>query len=278
VLGVATLSFATEARAQNPFQRGPNPTVALLEASAGPFAVQTENVSAAVAGFGGGTIYFPSQANTYGVIAMCPGFTASSSSLAWLGRRVASHGFVVIVINTNSRFDFPTSRATQLAAGLNHVVNGASAAVRSRADGNRRGVGGHSMGGGGTLIASRSNPSLRAGVPLTPWNNSSSFQTVSVPQFIFGAENDSVAGVNQHAIPFFNALPAALDKVYSELNNASHGAPTSTNTPIGRYTVAWYKRFVDNDTRYTEFLCGATAEADKDNAARYSDFRDTCPL
>ena len=82
--------------------------------------------------FGGGTIYYPTTAGQYGVVALSPGFTATQTSVAWLGRRLATHGFVVVTINTNSTLDQPASRATQLIAALNYVANSASSTVRSR--------------------------------------------------------------------------------------------------------------------------------------------------
>jgi triacylglycerol lipase len=99
---------------------------------------------------------------------------------------------------------------------------------------------------------------------------------VRVPTLIVGGENDTVAPVGSHAIPFYTSLPAALDKAYAELNNASHFAPISTNTPIGRYSVAWVKRFMDNDTRYEPFLCGAPHTAFATPTV-FSDYRSTCP-
>ena len=169
---------------------------------------------------------------------------------------MASHGFVVMTINTNSTFDQPPSRATQLMAALRYLTNSSNSTVRSRVDANRLGVAGHSMGGGGSLMAARDNPSLKAAVPMTPWSSTKSFSTVRVPTIMFGAENDSVAPVSSHSIPFYTSLPASLDKAYAELNNASHFAPNSTNTPIGRYSVAWVKRFMDND-RATSHSCAA---------------------
>ena len=44
------------------------------------------------------------------VAAIAPGYTASETSIAWLRPRLASHGFVVISINTNSRYDQPSAR------------------------------------------------------------------------------------------------------------------------------------------------------------------------
>jgi predicted dienelactone hydrolase len=276
-VGIGLLLLAAAAQSQtNPFQKGPDPTSTILNATAGPFAVATASVPSSVAGFGGGTVYYPTTAGSYAALALCPGFTATQSSIAWIGRRLATHGFVVITINTNSTFDQPPSRATQLMAALRYLTNSSSTTVRSRIDANRLGVGGHSMGGGGTLMATRDNPSLKVGIPMTPWSSTKSFSTVRVPTIIFGGENDTVAPVSSHSIPFYTSLPSSLDKAYAELNGANHFAPNSTNTPIGRYAVSWAKRFMDNDTRYDTFLCGSAHTAFA-TAAVFSDYRSTCP-
>jgi hypothetical protein len=108
----ASLFFAPSAvdAQSNPYQRGPDPTTSSVRSS-GPYSTSTSSVSSWVSGFGGGTIYYPTgTSETFGGIVVSPGYTASSSSLAWYGRRLASHGFVVLVIDTNSRFDQPNSR------------------------------------------------------------------------------------------------------------------------------------------------------------------------
>ena len=115
-------------------------------------------------------VEFGTAAGTYGLVAFCPGFTATQSSIAVMGRRLATHGFVVVTIDTNSTSDQPPSRATQLLAALNRVAGLTTGAVAGKVDGNRRAVTGHSMGGGGTLLALRQNTSLRAGVGLAPWS------------------------------------------------------------------------------------------------------------
>lgn len=250
-LPLAALAWAAQSQT-NP------PTSASLNATAGPLTVSTSSVSSwAARGFGGGTIYYPNATGRYGVVAISPGYTARQSSIAWLGRRLATHGFVVITIDTNSTLDQPPSRATQLMAALNHVVNNASSTVRSRVDASKLAVAGHSMGGGGSLIAARDNPSLKAVYPLTPWSVSKNYSTVRVPTMIIGADGDSIASVSTHSRLFYNSLSSNVSKAYGELNNASHFTPNYTNTPIGRYAVTWMKRFVDNDTRYSPFLCGA---------------------
>jgi predicted dienelactone hydrolase len=265
-------AIGTPAYAANPYERGPAPTVASIEAARGPFAVAQTTVSrGSVSGFGGGTVYYPTTttAGTFGAVAISPGFTASQSSVAWLGPRLASQGFVIITIDTLSTLDQPASRGQQLLAALTYLVN--TSAVRSRIDGTRLGVMGHSMGGGGSLAASVSRPTLQAAIPLTPWHTTKSWSSVRVPTLIIGAENDTVAPVGSHSEPFYTSLPSTLDKAYLELNAASHSAPTSSNVTVAKYSISWLKRFIDNDTRYEQFLCPAP------RGSAIQEYRDTCP-
>ncbi|KAB1159087.1 alpha/beta hydrolase [Micromonospora sp. AMSO12t] len=258
--------------AANPYERGPAPSVALLEASRGPFATSSQNVSSlSVTGFGGGVIYYPTSTaeGTFGAVAISPGYTAAWSSIDWLGPRIASHGFVVIGIETNTRLDQPDSRGRQLLAALDYLTQRSS--VRSRIDASRLAVSGHSMGGGGSLEAAVSRPSLQAAVPLAPWNLDKSWSDVRVPTLIIGGESDSVAPVSSHSEPFYTSIPASSEKAYLELNGASHFFPQTVNTPTARQAVAWLKRFVDDDTRYEQFLCPGPS------GSAIQEYRNTCP-
>ncbi|MET8911526.1 alpha/beta hydrolase [Micromonospora sp. NPDC004551] len=258
--------------AANPYERGPAPTDALLEASRGPFATTSYSVSAlSVTGFGGGVVYYPTSTaeGTFGAIAISPGYTATWSSLSWLGPRIASHGFVVIGIETNSVLDQPDSRGRQLLAALDYLVQRSS--VRGRIDAGRLAVAGHSMGGGGTLEAAAARPSLQAAVPLAPWNLDKTWSGVTVPTLIVGGESDSIAPVATHSVPFYNSIPASSEKAYLELNGASHFFPQTVNTPTAKQMVAWLKRFVDDDTRYEQFLCPGPS------GLAIEEYRNTCP-
>jgi dienelactone hydrolase len=272
LMPLVTSPATSSAQAANPFLRGPNPTAASLNADSGPFATTAVNVPSSVSGFGGGTIYYPNDTSqgTFGAVAFAPGFTASSASYTWM-RRVASHGFVVFTIDTDSRGDFPSSRATQLQNALNYLVSSSPSAVRSRIDPNRLAVGGHSMGGGGALIAADRNPNLQAAVPLQPWNTGTNFSGVDVPSLIVGAENDTIASVASHSRPFYNSIPAASEKALLVVNAASHGLGTTSNDAQALSSIAWYKRYVDNDTRYDQFLCPGPS------GANVEQYLQTCP-
>ncbi|MGQ4425699.1 alpha/beta hydrolase family protein [Streptomyces violaceoruber] len=256
VLVLGTLTGPGAQAADNPYERGTAPTESSIEALRGPYSVADTSVSSlAVTGFGGGTIYYPTSTSdgTFGAVVIAPGFTAYQSSIAWLGPRLASQGFVVFTIDTNTTLDQPDSRGRQLLAALDYLTGRSS--VRGRIDSGRLGVMGHSMGGGGTLEAAKSRPSLQAAIPLTPWNLDKSWPEVSTPTLVVGADGDTIAPVASHAEPFYSGLPSSTDRAYLELNNATHFSPNTSNTTIAKYSISWLKRFIDDDTRYEQILC-----------------------
>ncbi|OGI66810.1 MAG: hypothetical protein A2W18_01685 [Candidatus Muproteobacteria bacterium RBG_16_60_9] len=270
----------------NPFQRGPEPTPTSLQASSGPFSVASTTVSSSAAnGYGGGTIYYPTGTSEgpFAPIAVVPGYLAAQSSIQSWGPRLASWGFVVITITTNSSTDDPSQRATQLVAALNQVVsygNTSSHPIFSKVDGTRRGVMGWSMGGGGSLIAAQNNPStIKAAVPLAPYNSSTNFSSIRQPVLIFACESDSTAPPNQHALPFYNSMPSTNDKAYAEVNNGSHScanSPSNQSGTIGKYGVSWMKRFLDDDLRFGPYLCDAPHQQDL-SGTTFSRYLETCP-
>jgi triacylglycerol lipase len=265
----ALVAFATLSQAQtNPFEKGPAPTAASIAAD-GPFAVSSFTVARGN-GFGGATVYVPTAAGQYALVAFCPGFTATKSSIAVMGRRLATHGFVVATIDTNSTSDQPPSRGTQLLAALNTIGALNNATINGKVDRNRRAVTGHSMGGGGTLFASRTDSTLKGGVPLAPWSSTKSFPTIVVPQAIIGGSADSIASVSSHSRPFYNSI-TQTEKLLAVISGASHTFPQANpaNQPSSKYQIAWIKRFADNDTRYNQFLV---------TDSRLSQFLSTAPF
>lgn len=251
-----TMSTLSAHAAGNPYERGPAPSTSSIEAARGSYAVSQTSVSSlSVTGFGGGTVYYPTSTSdgTFGAVAISPGYTASQSSIAWLGPRLASQGFVVFTIDTLTTLDQPASRGTQLLAALDYLTQRST--VRSRIDSTRLGVMGHSMGGGGTLEAAKNRPSLQAAIPLTGWNLDKSWSEIRTPTLVVGADGDTIAPVASHSEPFYESLPGTLDKAYLELNGGTHFTPNSSNTTIAKYSISWLKRFIDDDTRYEQFLC-----------------------
>ena len=262
------------------YEIGPNPTLSFVRASSGPLPIATTNVGSSVSGFGGGTIYYPSNISSeMGTISIAPGFTNTQSAIAWWGPILASHGFVVITIDTNSRFDQPESRSRQLDAALNHLISESdrsSSPISGLVDRNRLATMGFSMGGGGSLRSASRNR-LSAAVPLAPFSTGSdNFGQIRVPTMIMACENDNTAVVNFHASPFYNEIPGSTDKFFLEFNNGQHncanGNNFNNNSELSTYGVSWMKRFLDKDRRYNQFLCGPNHTA----SSLISETRDTC--
>lgn len=272
VVAAPALVAVPSAHAETEYRIGPDPTASSLE-SDGPFASTSSVVAdSATPGFGAATIYSPTDTSlpTLGGIAISPGYTETQSDVAWLGPRLSSHGFIVIIFDTLSPYDYPAARGEQLLAALDYLAG--SSDVKDRVDATRLAVMGHSMGGGGSLEAIKTRPALQAAVPMTPWHDDKTWPEPTSPTLIIGAENDAIAPVASHAEPFYESLSAASDKAYLELNRAGHSVTNSDNKPTSKYSISWLKRFVDNDTRYEQFLCPPPAP---DRVIE--EYRDTCP-
>jgi predicted dienelactone hydrolase len=263
---------ASAAQAASPYEKGPNPTQALLDAPRGPFQVSQVAVTGQ-SGFGGGQIYYPTDTSkgTYGAVAIVPGFLMPWLSMAWLGPRLASHGFVVIGIETNSGFDDPPSRGKQLLAALDYLVN--DQRVSNRIDRSRLAVAGWSMGGGGTLQAALDRPSLKAAIPIAGVHFTiQNFSQVRVPSAFLASENDEIAPPAQWQEPQYQSIPAGTEKIYQEMNDASHFFTVFENNRQTTLMVSWLKRWVDQDTRYTPFICPGPSGAD------IEEYRSSCPM
>jgi len=246
---------------------GPAPSESQLlrTGSGGPFSVATKSVSSfSASGFGGGTIHYPTNSNCgrMGGIAVVPGYVSYESSIRWWGPRLASWGFVVITIDTNSIYDQPNSRASQLSAALDHIIRDST--VGGMVDSSRLGAIGWSMGGGGALRLSTQRSAVKAIIPQAPYY-SGSYGSSSTPAFIISCENDSVASTRTHADAFYGRQNGP--KMQIEINNGSHYCANSgydDEDILGKAGISWMKRYIDGDTRYNQFLCGNESYSSSD--------------
>ncbi|MEU5872712.1 ricin-type beta-trefoil lectin domain protein [Glycomyces sp. NPDC047369] len=273
-VGLLSITVATgsASAADNPYQRGPDPTRTSVATENGPFANTSVSVPTGY-GFNGGRIYYPTDTSqgTFGAIAISPGYTALfSAELAWMGPWLASHGFVVIGIETNSRNDFDTARGTQLLAALDYLTQ--QSPVRDRVDPTRLAVAGHSMGGGGALSAATRRSSLKAAVGIAPYSPSSNLANDRVPTMIFAGQADTVV-TPSYATGLYNSLPSTTESIYLEVAGADHGFMVGRSNPVMiRTMLPFLKMFIDNDARYSQFLCPLL------DSSGVVTSRSTCPL
>ena len=247
---------APQATPANPYQRGPNPTLAMIESTHGPFATAQMSVPPGH-GFNGGTVYYPTDTSqgTWGALAIVPGYTALfRNEEAWMGPWLSSFGFVVLGVETNSRTDNADARATELLAALNWLTT--QSPVRSRVDQHRLSVLGHSAGGAGAILAAEHQPALKAMVGLAPGfpGNGLSMATDKVPSLVVGGQNDT-AVTPAYLAGLYGTLPAATQSAFAQIAGATHLYYLHPNNVEMKLIIPWLKVFLDNDTRYEIFLC-----------------------
>ena len=222
----------------------------------GPFTVASKAIPRQLAnGFGGGTIHYPTNAGDCGLlggIAVIPGYVSYEASIKWWGPRLASWGFVVITIDTNSIYDDPNSRATQLSAALDHIVSDST--VGAQIDSTRLGAIGWSMGGGGALQLATQRSDVRAIISQTPYHDKD-YGIMDTPALFITCQNDRIASSKKYSSPFYNH--AAGPKMKIEIKNGSHFCPSYRFNEIllSKPGIAWMHRYINGDTRFDKFLC-----------------------
>ena len=228
--------------------------------------------------FGDATIYYPLETpGTVGGVAIAPGFTERQSHIEWWGPRLASHGFAVLVLDTNERRAMPDARGDALLAAV-EVLRRESAREGSplfgRVATDRMAIMGHSMGGGGALLAANEHSDqIQAAIPFTPWEPQAVFQDITVPTLVLAGSVDRLARVDNHAWRHYQSIPESTPKAYLEVGGGNHYiADTERGTDLetmGRYGIAWLKLYLDGDVRYERFIYGDLAAPDSDKFSRF---------
>lgn len=237
----------------------------------GPFQVAYYNQLPESGEYKDATLYFPANRGTdFGGVAIAPGFTESQENIDWWGRHLSSHGFAVMVLDTNSLREDPQLRADALMAAL-ATIRGegerSGSPIRGKILNERMAVMGHSMGGGGSLLAAGAHgDQLQAIIPFNPWLPDANLGTLQVPTLMIAGEADRIAAVADHAWPLFQSLPDATPRMYIEFSGGNHFIANSVTDDEGlrpnidvrdslaALGVAWLKLFLDEDEAYRAFL------------------------
>jgi dienelactone hydrolase len=217
------------------------------------------------------TIYYPTvsmdcPAPFPGVVVI-PGFTEKQNSVSQWGTFLASHGFAVMLIDSAANGTAntgvqPPSRASGLTEGVTTLKGEntrSGSPLNGKLDGTRMAIMGHSMGGGGTLIAANMHSELKAAIGLCPWNPGGTYPMDTVATLFFDGSADPLVPPSA-ATAEYMSIPTTTHKVYAEFNGGSH---LVANTPLGasatdkivaRIGLSWLEVYVVGDMRYQQFI------------------------
>ena len=216
--------------------------------------------------FGGATVYYPIDAlPPLSAVVMCPAYSARQSSLREWGPFLASHGIVLVTIDTQTTLDDVPARAVELLDALdalkdeNARVDGPLSGKLSR---DRYGLAGWSMGGGGTWLATAHHPELKTAVTLAGHNATAGGGSIAlgsqVPTLMLnGASDLTILGGLGQSEAAYAAIPESTPKLLYVMAGSGHftwGSPRTNSNATGRYVLAWEKVFLEGDERYKRFL------------------------
>ncbi|MGI3198847.1 discoidin domain-containing protein [Streptomyces sp. GLT-R25] len=193
----------------------PDPTATSLETANGPLTTATYTVPSP-SGYGSGTVTYPTDSGSYPGVVLMPGYQGTQQNLQWLAPRLASWGFVVINVGTNTLTDDPASRGRQITAAGTQLIalgNAAGNPLSGKVSG-ALGAVGHSMGGGGVMAALRDDARFRAGVPTAPYYPNMNFSAVTEPTFFLTCQSDPVAHGNDYAVPWYNSMSQGREALH----------------------------------------------------------------
>lgn len=232
----------------------------------GPYTVKKYTLSR-IQTPGGATVYYPSNAKApYSGVVFTPPYTGTQSMFADWGPFFASHGIVMVTMDTTTTLDSVDQRASQqkqVLDALKKENTRSASALYGKLNTARLGAVGWSMGGGATWINSAEYSGLKtamslAGHNLTAVDIDSKGGNTRVPILILNGSLDTtyLGGLGQ-SDGVYNNIPSGIPKVFYEVASAGHfawGSPTSANRAVAGIALAFHKTFLDGDTRWVSYI------------------------
>src|SRR5450631_2714350 len=282
--GACTVTISSAQSVTAAFIASALPTAASAS-TVGPYVVQTYSAGIPVTpNFVQPTIYYPTNApSPLPGVAFVPGSCETYEATAtqpqfftqW-GTFLASHGFIVMFVNTSVNGCAQTQPATLTDALAALVAENARAGspLLGLVDTQRLAFMGHSYGGSGAFYAAMSstNPGLKAAVGLCPVPviAGTYYPTDVTPSLLFAGVGDPHTS---DTLAQYNSIPATTPKVHAKFNRVStvqismhHVADTPlgtnvTDPVVARIGLSFLETYVVGDSRYQAFLVSDPAMA-----------------
>ncbi len=159
------------------------------------------------------------------LLAFGHGFTIANSAYGDLAQALAAQGFIVALPGSEGGL---SPDHAEFGRDLRFVVDALAASAQwTAAVGDRRAIGGHSMGGGAAVLAVAAGTGIDALFALAPADTQPSAITaaasVSAPTLLITGSRDCVTPSDQHALPILAALATPAEhKLRVDIAGASH--------------------------------------------------------
>lgn len=213
------------------------------------------------------TVFYPTNAQApFSGLVFCPPFTATQSMFRAWGPFFASHGIVLVTMNTSTTMDTVDSRDDQqrrVLDALKKENTRSGSPLNGKLDTSRIGAVGWSMGGGATWINSSEYPGLKtafslAGHNATAMHRASKGGSTKCPTLLInGATDATILGGMGQSDGVYRNIPAGIPKVFYEVRGKGHmtwGSPTAGGAASAEIALAFQKTFLDGDTRWAKFI------------------------
>lgn len=228
-------------------------------------------------------VYYPANAEPpYSGIVFCPPFMSKQIAFAAWGPWFASHGMVLVTMDTTTIFDQVTARDNQqwrVVKALRKENTRLGSPLRGKLDTDKIGIMGWSMGGGASWInAGKHRDELKtvlslAGHNMTAWYNTDIYSWYS-PEELLDAAYASGRLIKIPALLLNGALDTTIlgglgqsDGVYRSISNTPKilcvlgldghfdwAYPTQAGRGVAALVLAFEKTFLDGDTRWAPYI------------------------
>ncbi|MGB0231420.1 MAG: alpha/beta hydrolase, partial [Pseudohongiellaceae bacterium] len=191
-----------------------------------------------------------------GAVAFVPGFRAPASVYEWWGPALASLGYTVFILETNTPTDALAARADALIAAVDFIKSenqNPDAPVANKIDPEKIAIMGHSMGGGASLVAAtQMGDDIKAVIPLALYccepgqSFSGDYSSLTVPAMIIASAEDEVAPPADHAKLLYDSIGGS--KTYVEFASGDHMFVSNSGqqkAALGRFVLAFLKDNLD---------------------------------
>ncbi len=214
-----------------------------------------------------------------GAIAFIPGYRGTPNNYEWWGPVLASVGYSVFILETNTTEDNLAQRADALIAAVDFIKSentNSDSPVNNKIDPEKIAIMGHSLGGGASLAAASAlGDDIAAVIPLAPYccelgqSFDGDYSDITAPTLIIATAQDQIAPVEQHAKLLFDSVGS--EKVYLEMNEGDHMLVTNSGNDkatLGRFAMAFLKVHLDGRDNLAGHISDPGSEH-MDKFARY---------